>query len=126
MPQDLNLGNWIREKWGSQVAFAEKLGVQQSRVSKWLSGREGVSQDYQGKIRKLGYSGPWPREEAKEAPAPAGIEPTRSEELWKLTGRVEALEKDAKELRLALHGAIGAIRRLAQESRLPDLQVPSL
>lgn len=72
MPQDLNLGKWIKEEWGSQVAFSEKLGVQQSRVSKWLSGREGISQDYQTRIRKLGYKGPWPAEEAQESPAAAG------------------------------------------------------
>jgi len=72
MQQDSNLGKWIREKWRTQVAFAEKLGVHQGRLSKWLGGAEGISDDYQAKIRKLGYVGPWPSEEAKEASAPVG------------------------------------------------------
>lgn len=95
MQQDFELGKWIREKWKSQVAFSTKLGVNQARVSKWLSLTEGVSPDYQAKIRKMGYTGPWPREEAKEAAAPAGVS---EREIGKLEGRIEALERQLERL----------------------------
>jgi hypothetical protein len=72
MRQVSNLGRWINEKYRSQVVFAEKVGAHPTMVSRWLSGKEGVSPDYQDKIRALKYVGPWPREEAQETPAQAG------------------------------------------------------
>lgn len=72
LPRDSALGEWIREKFRSQAKFAEKLGVDPTRLSRWMNRVDGISDDYQAKIRKLGYTGPWPREEAQEAPAPAG------------------------------------------------------
>ena len=67
-----NLGKWIKGKYRSQAAFAQKLGVDPTRLSRWLNLADGISDEYQAKIRKLGYSGPWPDEESQEAPAPAG------------------------------------------------------
>jgi len=43
----------------------------------------------------MGYKGPWPTEETKEAPAPAGVS---AEEFWKLVGRLEALERTVQNL----------------------------
>jgi transcriptional regulator with XRE-family HTH domain len=82
------LGDWIKSKYKSQAAFAEELGVQQSRVSKWLSGAEAIPEDFRDRIERLKYKGPWPREEAQAAPTASGA----SEEVVKLKGRVEALE----------------------------------
>jgi hypothetical protein len=95
MTQENILGKWIREKFGSQTQFGLKLGVNPTMVSRWMNGG-GISDDYKAKIRKLGYTGPWPREEAQEAPA--GVV-TREEyeairqELWKVVGRLETLER---------------------------------
>jgi hypothetical protein len=85
-----NLGEWIRDKWKTQAVFAEKMGVAQGRVSKWLTAAEGISPDYQAKIRKLGYQGPWPQEEAKETPAAAGSPYVTASELAELRGAVKA------------------------------------
>jgi hypothetical protein len=84
------LGDWIKEKWKTQAAIGVKLGVAQGRVSKWVLGTEGISEDYQARFRKLGYTGPWPREEAQEAQA--GGQPTyvTREELAELRGAVRA------------------------------------
>ncbi len=73
MTQENNLGRWIREKFGSQAQLAQKMGIHPTMISRWMAGN-GMSEDYQAKIRKLGYTGPWPREEVQEAPA-AGITP---------------------------------------------------
>lgn len=62
-----NLGDWIRDKHKTQQALAEKLGVQQSRVSKWVKG-ESIPKAYQDALRDLKYKGPWPSEEASPAP----------------------------------------------------------
>jgi transcriptional regulator with XRE-family HTH domain len=72
MHEYLNLGDWITGKWKTQVAFAEKMGVRQSQISRWISGTNEISEEYQEKIRKLGYKGPWPERKAQEAPPPAG------------------------------------------------------
>lgn len=87
------LGDWISEKYKTQAAFADALDVQQSRVSKWLSGREPVPETYQKKIFALKYKGPWPIEEAQESPAGAGGPYVTEKAFIKLEGRVEALEK---------------------------------
>lgn len=88
MTQENNLGKWIREKFGSQTQMALKLGVNPTMISRWMNGA-GISDDYKAKIRKLGYSGPWPHEEAQEAQT-AGVS---REDHWKLVGRVEAIER---------------------------------
>lgn len=64
-----SLGEWIKLKYKSQAAFADALDVQQSRVSKWLSGVEAIPEAYQDRISGLKYKGPWPREETQEATA---------------------------------------------------------
>jgi len=53
----------------TQVDLARELGIpgQQSKISKWLNGREGVTQDYRVRLKKLGFAGPWPQEGVKVA-----------------------------------------------------------
>jgi hypothetical protein len=93
------LGEWIKVKWKTQGAFGDKLGVAQGRVSKWVLGTEGITEDYQARIRKLGYTGPWPREEAQEAPqalqavAGPGMTPKHVEEAFKILMEVADLHK---------------------------------
>ncbi len=77
MTRLLALGKWIKEKHRSQAAFAQKLGVDPTRLSRWLNLSDGISAEYQAKIRKLGYQGPWPADEA--APEPEGKPVTRAE-----------------------------------------------
>jgi transcriptional regulator with XRE-family HTH domain len=107
MPQDFELGKWISSKWGTQVKFADKLGVTQGRVSRWLKGQDGISADYQTAIRKLGYTGPWPAEEAQDAaaggPAPYVTREEFAEERGALRAEIrllrEALEKMGEAIR---------------------------
>jgi hypothetical protein len=95
MPDSKNLGEWIRSRWGSQDVLAEKLKVSVATVSAYKTGRINVPPKIQDAIRKLGYVGPWPREEAKEAAAPAGVS---EREIGKLEGRIEALERQVERL----------------------------
>jgi hypothetical protein len=60
---NLELGDWIIAKFRKKGKFAEKIGADPTLVSRWLSGK-GISDEYQAKIRKLGYTGSWPRESA--------------------------------------------------------------
>lgn len=103
MTQEINLGKWIRSKYGSQAQFADKIGAHATMVSRWMGGA-GISEEYQAKIRKLGYSGPWP-EDVKDS---AGEALTREEfaewrGYWKggmegVLARLEALEDQVRKL----------------------------
>jgi transcriptional regulator with XRE-family HTH domain len=90
MPRDLELGKWIRERHKSQAAFAKKLGVDPTRLSRWLNLSDGISADYQAAIRKLGYTGPWPAEEAEDAAAGGPAPYVTREELAELRGALKA------------------------------------
>lgn len=57
-----NLGDWIKAKFVRKSNFAEKVGADPTLVSRWLGGK-GISDEYQAKIRKLGYLGPFPEPE---------------------------------------------------------------
>jgi hypothetical protein len=67
MAQDSILGKWIRAKFGSNVKFAAKIGAHPTLVSRWLGGA-GVSEEYEKAIRKLGFEGLLPYQEAEAAP----------------------------------------------------------
>ena len=95
MSDFINLGEWIKSRWGSQDVLAEKLKISTATVSAYKTGRINIPPKTQDAIRKLGYQGPWPREETKEASAPSGIS---LEEFWKLVGRLEALERTVQNL----------------------------
>lgn len=90
MPRVLELGKWIREKHKSQAAFAKKLGVDPTRLSRWLNLSDGISEVYKLKIQKMGYSGPWPEDEAQEATAPAGETYATASALAELRGALKA------------------------------------
>lgn len=79
MPKFESFENWIDEKWGTQTALAEKLGVAKNTVSLWSSGKSRIKGDTAKKLRSLGYDGPWPE---------AGSEITRED--------LEALRQDLR------------------------------
>lgn len=60
MPKFETFEGWLKEKWGSQSALAEKLSVNQNTISSWKTGRSRIHPDYQKELRKLGYDGPFP------------------------------------------------------------------
>lgn len=93
MKQVSTLGKWITEKYRSQVIFAEKVGAHPTMVSRWLSGREGISPDYRDKIRGMKYAGPWPQDEAQEVPEPGAAALTR-DDFMKAMGAMETRLKD--------------------------------
>jgi len=110
------LGDWIRDEFKSQAAFAEKLGVQQSRVSKWLSGAEAIPETIRDRIEALKYKGPWPREERQKAP-PTGEEyyVTREEFLELKTAlkvHIEYWERGEEKVLQRLMDALRRIERL--------------
>ncbi len=75
-----SLGDWINLKFGDQDGLAEKLKVTRGAVSAYKTGRNEIPMKLQEAIRKLGYAGPWPREEVKEGAAPAeGVYLTKEE-----------------------------------------------
>lgn len=86
------LSAFRKGRGNSQEEFGKKLGLSQATYQSYESGRTSIPEDVQAKIRKLGYQGPWPKDEAHEAKAPAG-DFTPREDYWKLVGRVEALER---------------------------------
>lgn len=94
MAQENNLGKWIRAKYKSQIRFSEKIEAHPTVISRWMGGG-GISEEYQAKIRKLGYTGPWPDEEAKEAPQAmgTGMTPKHVEEAFKILMEVADLHK---------------------------------
>lgn len=110
MLEDYELGKWIRVKWKTQIAFADKLGVHQGRVSRWLKGQDGISADYQAAIRKLGYTGPWPQAEAQDAAAGGPAPYVTREEFAESKG---AMKAEIRLLREALEKMGEAVRELA-------------
>jgi hypothetical protein len=111
MTQSQTLGDWIKSAFGDQGGLAEVLDppVAKNTVSSWKTGRNGVPPEYQKQIRKLGFKGPWPREEAQEAAAGGSPTYVTREEFaewrgyWKagteeLLKRLEALEDQVRKL----------------------------
>jgi hypothetical protein len=96
MAQDYELGKWIREKFRSQAKFAEKIGAHPTLISRWMGGA-GISEDYEKAIRKLGYTGLLPSEEAQDraagGPAPYVTREDAARDYGRLEGRIEALER---------------------------------
>ena len=116
MPRDFNLGRWIRDKYRSQAKFAEKLGVDPTRLSRWMNLSDGISDEYQAKIRKLGYTGPWPNEEAQESPALAGGPYVTEKAFEDVPGRLKRLEEDSR----AVLPLVQAVRDL--DARVRELE----
>lgn len=74
--------------------MAAKVGVNDKTYGAYEVGRNDIPHDVQGRLRKVGFTGPWPREEAQ---APSG-DFTPREDYWKLVGRVETLERTVEKL----------------------------
>lgn len=89
------LGAFRKGKGFSQEEFGKKLGLSQATYQSYESGRTSIPEDIQGKIRKMGYIGPWPQEEVKDAPPAAQVS---EREIGKLEGRIEALERVVERL----------------------------
>ncbi len=102
-----NLKNWRVGKGLTQGELADKVGSNQKSYSAYETGRTAVPGEIQAKLRKLGYSGPFPHEEKAK---PEGDFITREEfaewrGYWKagtenllerledLTRKVDQLEK---------------------------------
>ena len=90
----MDLKAWRKSKGWTQGALAEKIGAIQGTYGAYETGRISIPAPIQGKLRKLGYAGPWPAQE--EAPQPAGViitGETFHREIGRLEGRVETLER---------------------------------
>lgn len=99
MPKFETFEGWLKEKWGSQAALAEKLSVNQNTISSWKTGRSRIHPEYQKELRKLGYDGPFPE----------GNKEVTQEDLQML-GRDLVRMLDQAEGRLSLENqAIGAV-----------------
>jgi hypothetical protein len=110
MTRDFELGKWITGKYKTRAAFAKKLGVDPTRLSRWMNLSDGISDDYQQKIRDLKYDGPWPQEEAKATPAqaPGPYVTEAAFEVWRqywregeerILNRLKTLEDQVQKLR---------------------------
>lgn len=116
----MNLGKWITDTYKRKGDFAAKIGADPTLISRWMRGA-GISEEYQAKIRKLGYKGPWPAEEAQEARQPSPAAGVSRDDLVGLEREVKLLRDDLekeKKLRFAL---MGAVRQLAKASGLHQI-----
>jgi transcriptional regulator with XRE-family HTH domain len=85
-----NLKEWRGSKGWTQGDLAEKIGSNQKSYSAYETGRTSLPGELQTKLRKLGYSGPWPHQEASvESISPDVFH----REVGKLEGRLEAVER---------------------------------
>ena len=82
--------------------MGKKLGLSQATYQSYESGRTSIPEEIKAKIKRLGYDGPWPVREAKEAPTPAGGPYVTEKDFGKLEGRIEALEKANANMQEAL------------------------
>lgn len=114
-----NLGEWIKAEFGSQQALAEELGIQQSRISKWLKGREPIPETYQKAIRKLKFNGPWPREEVQRGQK--GTYGVGSANIMERPNFSQGLPKEAREaIQKAVQMVEDFISVVPAEKRLED------
>lgn len=104
--------DWIRLKWGDQGELAEKLKISRGTVSAYATGRINIPPATQEKLRKLGYVGAWPRDEAKESQS---INALTREEFAEYRGMVKA---EVSMLKEGLERAMEKIRQL--ESKTQD------
>jgi transcriptional regulator with XRE-family HTH domain len=63
----MNLKDWRKQKGWRQEDLADKLGEPRPTFQSWETGRSAIPPAIQAKLRKMGYDGPWPQEEAKTA-----------------------------------------------------------
>lgn len=89
-----NLKDWRGGKGWTQGDLAEKIGSNQKSYSAYETGRTVLPGEVQAKLRKLGYTGPWPHQEEASEAIPAAV---FHREIGKLEGRVETLERRLEE-----------------------------
>lgn len=106
--QHLNLGKWIKEKFGSQAQFAQEIGADPTLVSRWMGG-SGISDAYKDKIRALEYDGPFP--EPKQSITLADLESIREEVRTQAAWVREELRKENTALAADLQATL---KRLAE------------
>ena len=75
----MNLREWRESKGWEQADLAAKLGKPRPTYQKMEAGTGPIRPKEQDKIRKLGYTGPWPREVAKKAAEAGDSYITRAE-----------------------------------------------
>jgi transcriptional regulator with XRE-family HTH domain len=84
----MNLRDWRKSKGWDQAELAEKIGSNQKTYSAYETARlKDIPPEIQAKIRKLGYTGPWPRQESAAAPS---IGYATIEEVAELRGALKA------------------------------------
>lgn len=86
----MKLKAWRKSKGWSQEELAAKVGANQKTYGAYETGRNDISAEVQAKLRKLGYTGPWPREEAQESTVPANGAYVTREEFAELRGALGA------------------------------------
>jgi transcriptional regulator with XRE-family HTH domain len=92
----MNLREWRKTKGWLQGDLADKLGEARPTYQKMESGVGPISPAVEAKLRKLGFDGKLPRQEAKEAPAET-IPAAYYREMGRLEGRLEAVERRLEE-----------------------------
>ena len=88
----MDLKAWRKSKGWTQGAVADKIGAIQGTYGAYETGRISIPAPIQAKLRKIGYDGPMPRQEAQDAPAAGVSREDVATELGKLEGRIERLE----------------------------------
>lgn len=121
MPKFENIADWVKKKYSSQAKAAEALEKRQGVISSWITGRNNPSSEMQEVLRRLGYDGPWPQEEAKSQSSDTVL---TAESFIELRGAVKALREDLKQAERVQYALIGAIRQLAKAANLPHLSEP--
>lgn len=99
----MNLKEWRRSKGWNQGEIAAKLRIAQNTYSAWETGRSDIPADGERDLRKLGFTGPLPRQEA----APIYVTEAQLAEwrgYWRagmegVLARLEALEDQVRKLR---------------------------
>jgi transcriptional regulator with XRE-family HTH domain len=107
------LRDWREKKDWTQADVAGKIGEPRPTYQKMESGVGPIPLTVENKLRKLGFTGRLPREEA--ATASGG-----SEEVVKLKGRVEALEGQLLAALVAAKSLDERMRKLERRSGLSE------
>lgn len=102
----MNLKEWRRSKGWNQGEIAAKLRIAQNTYSAWETGRSEIPADGERDLRKLGFAGLLPRQEAAPAGGPYVTEAQLAEwrGYWRagmegVLKRLDDLEDQVRKLR---------------------------
>ena len=103
-----SLRQWRKKRGKTQAQVADELGITEPSYRSYESGANDVPEDVRGRLKSLkdGFSGPWPKEEAK---APGGDYITR-EEFAELRGALDERRRDIQDLWRALENLSSTVR----------------